>query len=1100
MNAPRRSESHAVHDVPSRLRRVILLACALLASAAGSVAQTPADGALHGTVSDARNHPLGIATVALINTETGESRATAVHRDGTFLLPLLPPGSYALTIQTPGHASIRFQPLPISAQQTVQLRATIPGSPGKASIQLLSPSESDAATDTLPDENDDGLLTAGGLTPLQNASLVDGVSSTQSFLSVPVGTGSDPAPDPDSDSDSADLTTGPANGLSRGRHAGVAYTFSQSAVREFHVSGYGYSAQTGNAAGAMTTTISRTGTSTLHGSAAFTLRSEAFAAANPLSIASSYSNGIVSSALVKPHDLRENYAGTLGGPVPRAPATFFFYAFDGQRRGFPAISSPADPNFYALTSTQRSLLGNRGVTAAALNTALNNLSALTGSTPRRADQSLNFLRFDWRRHPRLNLSAEYNAVRWTSPAGLIDAPVVARGRASLGSASGSLDSVLLRATTSLSPRTTNQARVAFVRDLQYETPQTPLPQEPAISPGGLAPEVNIGPNGILFGTPASLSQSAYPAERRIELADTLTLTRGRHLLALGATVSFVHDTVATLSNAAGTFRYDSGVTRGYAGGLVDYLTDTTFNVNVTPNGACPAITATTHLFCFRSYSQSFGIASTAFSTQEWSGFLEDTWHPHPRLTFHAGARYEYTLLPIPANPNPTLDAFFKPEAATSVFPEDRNNIGPRAAIAWQPFGFGRGTIRLGYGLFFGRLPGATIRAALTDTAQASATTRIRILPTAITACPQVASQGFGYPCAFLAQPAGVVAQTTSAVLFDHHFRLPVVQQGSLTLERTLGRAAALSATYLLNLDRQLPTSTDLNIAPSTQTASFQLQGGTGAPGVQDGETFKLPLYTARLTPSFGPVTDILSNSNATYNALLLTAEADPARSLHLRAHYTWSKALDYGQAQSATPRTDGQLDPFTNGYDKGLSALNYPWAFHFTALWSPQTHLVSHFGETLIHDWKLAPILTARAGRPYTFDLSGGTRLPGGHESLNGSGGALYLPTVGRNTLRLPPTTNLDLRLARGFRSDRRVQLRASAEAFNLLNHRNISSVTQRAFLVGTAVSGVTPLVYQDAAAIAAEGLNTRAFGTPTAASTGLNRERQLQLSVRLSF
>ncbi len=456
--------------------------------------------------------------------------------------------------------------------------------------------------------------------------------------------------------------------------------------------------------------------------------------------------------------------------------------------------------------------------------------------------------------------------------------------------------------------------------------------------------------------------------------------------------------------------------------------------------------------------------------------------------------------PDPREPEPTLDSFFAPRAATSVFPEDRNNFGPRAALAWQPFGFGHGTVRLGYGLFFGRLPGATIRAALSDTAQPSATTRIRILLTAITACPQTPAQGFGYPCAFLARPSGVVAQTTSAVLFDHHFRLPVVQQGSLSLERSFGRAATLTAGYVFNLDRQLPTSTDLNIAPSTQRASFQLHGGTGAPGVQDGETFSLPLYTARLTPTFGPVTNILSDSNATYNALLLTAESEPAPSLHLRAHGTWSKAIDFGQSQSATPRTDGRLDPFTNGYDKGLSALNYPWAFHVTAVWTPQPRLANHFAAVLAHDWELAPILTARAGRPYTFDLAGGTRLPGGHESLNGSGGALYLPTVGRNTLRLPATTDLDLRLARGFLSERRVKLRASAEAFNLLNHRNISSVTQRAYLVGTAVAGVTPLVFQNAASIAAEGLNTRPFGTPNAASTSLNRERQLQLSLRLSF
>ena len=76
-------------------------------------------------------------------------------------------------------------------------------------------------------------------------------------------------------------------------------------------------------------------------------------------------------------------------------------------------------------------------------------------------------------------------------------------------------------------------------------------------------------------------------------------------------------------------------------------------------------------------------------------------------------------------------------------------------------------------------------------------------------------------------------------------------------------------------------------------------------------------------------------------------------------------------------------------------------------------------------------MLNARAGRPYSFDLSGGPRLPGGQESLNGSGGALYLPTVGRNTLRLPASVNLDLRANRNLRLTRGLELRFSVEAFN---------------------------------------------------------------------
>jgi hypothetical protein len=112
----------------------------------------------------------------------------------------------------------------------------------------------------------------------------------------------------------------------------------------------------------------------------------------------------------------------------------------------------------------------------------------------------------------------------------------------------------------------------------------------------------------------------------------------------------------------------------------------------------------------------------------------------------------------------------------------------------------------------------------------------------------------------------------------------------------------------------------------------------------------------------------------------------------------------------------------------------------------------------------------------------------------------VYLPTVGRNTLRLPDTANLDLRVSRAVRVAERVRMRGMVEVFNVANRVNYSGVTQRAFLVGAESGGVTPLVFQDAATVAAEGLNVRPFGTRTEAATGYTRERQVQLGVRVEF
>ncbi len=100
--------------------------------------------------------------------------------------------------------------------------------------------------------------------------------------------------------------------------------------------------------------------------------------------------------------------------------------------------------------------------------------------------------------------------------------------------------------------------------------------------------------------------------------------------------SYVRDYTDSLTNTSGTFHYDSGTVNGRAGGLVDWITDYTFNVNTYPNGGCPSINSRIHDFCFRSFSQTFGEQTAAFSTQEFAGFLQDRWRVGESLSLTAG--------------------------------------------------------------------------------------------------------------------------------------------------------------------------------------------------------------------------------------------------------------------------------------------------------------------------------------------------------------------------------------------------------------------------------------------------------------------------------
>ncbi len=937
---------------------------------------------------------------------------------------------------------------------------------------------------------------------------------------------------------------GEARGAGAGAMARLSSGFSARAVGRAGLGSAGlatrgYSAQVGSFGGlgsGVSRGVQAGSRDGLHGSGFFQAREAAWGAVNPFAVATSYGPGGTNVALVRPADSDLRFGGAVGRAV-RAPGlgerwrVGLFGSVDGRERRQVLFSSPETAGFFALSASQKALLANRGVGSAATAAALEYLSGMTGPETLRGAQWTGVGRVDVSPTARDRMSLGYRAQRSGTPtttgAQAADG-VTSRAVGSVGTRSVTGDAGSVRWAHVFGPRWVNEVRGQVVRDLEAEVPGAGSTGFAGIGPGGLAPQVSIVPHGFSFGTPAALGRVAYPDERRVEVADTAAWRFGRHVVTVGGDWSRLDDRVLGATNLEGSFLYDSGITGGHAGGLVDWISDYTFNVHAYPNGACPSVTAKVHYFCFRSYSQSFANAEAEFVTHEVAGFAEDAIRLGAGLRVTVGARWEYELLPFPLLPNAGLDSALAGVGAvgggpsaygtTASFPEDRNNAGPRVAVSWSP-GLGgslRGgrrsgawfTVQAGYGMFFGRLPGATLDAALTETGMAQSTTKIRITPTVETECPQVASQGlhqgFGYPCAFEYAPLGVapVAQTGSVVVFAKRFRLPVVQRGSFSVERAVGRRVTVRAGYAGAWATQLPETTDLNIAPSTSAVSYVVQGGDGRPGLWTGQSFQVPLYTARRTTQFGPVTAIESNANATYHSG--TAEA-ALRGWHGwggRGSFTYSRAIDYGPQVGASPRQDGQFDPFTDGYDKGTSSLDRPWAVAGEVSYRSSWESGGEWGRRLLAGWGMSAVGRAGSGAPYSYVVFGGTRLAGGHESLNGSGGATYLPTVGRNTLRLPMRSKVDFRMGKEVSVGRGMRVQVRADAFNLLNTVSVSRVETRAFLLGLkgSAGGMTPLVFQDGAAVATEGVTTPAFGTALSSTTGLSRERTMELGVRLSF
>ena len=1112
----------------------VAIAVAATVSAPVLHAQDLSTGAVGGLALDLQGRPVVGARVFLRQSGTSVPRQTVTDAQGEFLFNAVAPGLATLVLDAASFEPERIPELavvlgqtsrtvlrvrPAIAASTVTVVANDAARPSLAdtpvnatlspqellalpldgrrfqSFALLTPlvnladtpSDTDAEAAGATDDDvtnaaissDNVRLSIRGLDPSQNSDAQDGLSSVRAFDGEPRG------------------------------GASVPFTVPLEAVQEFQVRSLGAGTPLGRDAGGSVDAVTLRGTQVLHGSGFFLLRNSGVGAADPFAIATRYNNGSPTSVLLKPRDQREQFGGSLGRAIPGTHRHLYAMAAgEGQRRSFPGYSSPTNPAFYTLTPTQSALLGNRGVSPASVARAFSFLDSLTGEVPRSSDEIALFPRLDFDKGARTTVAVTFARVRFDTPAGLRDETVIARSRDNFGTLATHADTLTARWVQALSSRWLNEFRLEASRDAVFIQQPSPLAQEPQTAPGGLVPQITIDlansstGGAFIFGTPASLQKRRLPQEKRAEAYESFTFSGRAHTLTLGVGGSLLDTSVDTGIATNGAYQYASGTTNGRAGGLVDFLTDYTYSATAYPNGGCPSIYAAAHFFCFQSYTQGYGAATTIrFHTGEGSAWFRDAWRLTPHLRVDAGARYEYFRMPEPQHANGTLDSVFGSFAATNFLSGDPGNLAPHLAIA---YGFhDRTVVRLGYSIHFGRVTGRTLQQVLQNTALPSSTYNIHLTPrTEVDAVCASAGTNFGYPATYSCAPSGALTQTSGATVLARHFQLPMLQDAELTVEHGFSRGTTLTATYALTLERELPNTIDLNIAPSNARAAFQIvrTDGHGQPGVNNGYIFNVPLYTARISPLFGPVTGVLSNGTGPDNAGVVQLTRVAPHGFTLRLAYTFSKAIDSVRHTGSSTDQDAQFDPYDIAYDKAPSNYDRQQKITGTVVYAPEFHRESRITRAAVNGWSLAPIVFATTGRPYSYLIEGGTMLPGGRTSINGSGGATYLPTVGRNTLRLPWTQTVDLRLLRGFTVRDRVHTRLSAEAFNLANHRNVTSVQQRAFLAGTAVNGITPLTYQDAGAISAEGLTSNPFGTPTSSATLLTRQRRLQFGLRLDF
>ena len=324
----------------------------LFALAVKAFGQTPGTGAISGVVYDPSNRVIANAGVQTVNEATHVSRSVFTTTEGLFRFPLLPPGSYTVTVKATGFAGHISQSILVTASETSSLNVTLTVAGVNASVQVASDAEmvqlesstlgravEQEAIQALPLSSRNYTqilaLSPGVIVALPNATELG--RGTQNVTSNGAKT----------TSNNVQFNGIDANNLSQnsmnndGEEVGTAIP-APDAIQEFKVQTANYDASYGRGAGANIDFISKSGTNNFHGSAWEFARNTIF---NANDFFSKLDNNQPRPTLKK-----NIFGASFGGPI-RKDRSFLFVEYQGIREvNGGAIGSETTTDLPQLTS------------------------------------------------------------------------------------------------------------------------------------------------------------------------------------------------------------------------------------------------------------------------------------------------------------------------------------------------------------------------------------------------------------------------------------------------------------------------------------------------------------------------------------------------------------------------------------------------------------------------------------------------------------------------------------------------------------------------------------------------------------------------------
>ena len=459
-------------------------------------------------------------------------------------------------------------------------------------------------------------------------------------------------------------------------------------------------------------------------------------------------------------------------------------------------------------------------------------------------------------------------------------------------------------------------------------------------------------------------------------------------------------------------------------------------------------------------------------------YAQDEWRVTPRLTINYGLRWELST--------PFVDIrdrmnSWTPGAQSSVFanapkgllfpgdpgvprgiaPVYWKGLMPRAGFAWDPAGSGKTSLRGAYGIYYDSFTngvGGPLQAPLS----ALPWTQARQLAPPINFASPWNGQNPFAPNSF--------PQPTTVLTVENGMRPPYAQNWNFSIQRALRGNLLIDVRYIGNKGTRLPRMVEANPA-------------VYAPGATPDNIDQRRLYAGCHGPQgpcdFASAGLITNSTNSTYHAGQVALTRRFHHGLAFLASYTFSKTLDYvstfNVAGSAPRLVAGENDlaqnPFNLNAEHGPSLFDARHRFVLSGSYEfPAVRTRFTAANIVLSGWQINTIASFSSGTPFTVYDSANVALQGSTPEITGfyssrpdliadpnsgnhtpgqwvSRGAFrrldpatqagQFGSEGRNAVRGPGISNVDLSLLKSFRLTERTGLQFRAESFNIANHPN---------------------------------------------------------------